>query len=179
MQKQMGRSSFFAEVDLYDSRHVENAKGSRMRMFVVALMFLLSTQCSVIASRPKVVWIAIEDAPHIGCSGESAIRTPAIDGRARDGIRFTHAFVTATVCSASRSAMVSGMYQITLGAHNHRSQTSSGKGGTSAPYFDSYKVPSTIKLVPELFRDAGYYVTNKSKADYNFIPNSQLYHGRE
>lgn len=26
---------------------------------------------------------------------------------------------------------------------------------------------------------AGYYVTNKSKTDYNFIPSSQLYHGKE
>jgi len=151
-----------------------------MKMLVTGLLFLLSTPDPVIAERPNIVWIVIEDAsPHIGCYGETAIQTPAIDGLARDGIRFTQAFVTAPVCSASRSAMLSGMYQMTLGAHNHRSQNSSGKGGTSAPYFDSYKVPTTVKLVPELFRDAGYYVTNKSKTDYNFIPNSDLYHGNE
>jgi arylsulfatase A-like enzyme len=75
--------------------------------------------------------------------------------------------------------MVSGMYQTTLGVHNHRSQTSSGKGGGNAAYYDSYKVPRSVKLIPELFRDAGYYVTNKSKTDYNFIPTSKLYHGRD
>jgi len=71
------------------------------------------------------------------------------------------------------------MYQTTLGVHNHRSQTSSGKGGGNAAYYDSYQVPKSIQLIPELFRDAGYYVTNKSKTDYNFIPTSKFYHGSD
>lgn len=141
-----------------------------MRMLVVVLMFVLSTQCSVSAARPNVVWIVIEDAsPHIGCYGESAIETPAIDGLAGDGIRFTQAFVTSPVCSASRSAMVSGMYQATLGAHNHRSQNNSGKGGTSAPYFDSYKVPATIKLLPELFRDAARMIDSSHTTSFDLM----------
>ncbi len=144
------------------------------------LIFILSTQCAVIAGRPNVVWIVIEDAsPHIGCYGESSIQTPAIDALAHRGIRFTQAFVTAPVCSPSRSAMVSGMYQMTLGAHNHRSQNKSGKGATTGSYLDSYQVPASIILVPEIFRDAGYYVTNKSKTDYNFVPKGQLYDGKE
>ena len=128
----------------------------------------------------NVVWIVIEDAsPHIGCYGETLIKTPHIDRMAREGIRCSSAFVTAPVCSSSRSAMVSGMYQTTLGVHNHRSQVSSGKGGGNVAYYDSYKVPKSVKLIPELFRDAGYYVTNKSKTDYNFIPTSNLYHGSD
>ena len=76
--------------------------------------------------------------------------------------------------------MVSGMYQTTLGTHNHRSQTSSGKGSGNAKYYGSYHgYPSGIKLIPEIFRDAGYFVTNKSKTDYNFIPNRQLYYGSD
>ena len=70
----------------------------------------MSKQCSVFAARSNVVWIVIEDSsPQIGCYGDSPIRTPAVDGLARDGMRFTQAFVTAPVCSASRSARVSGM----------------------------------------------------------------------
>ena len=129
-------------------------------------------------ARPNIVWIVIEDAsPHIGCYGETAIKTPAIDRMARDGIRFKNAFVTSPVCSPSRSAMVSGMYQMTLGAHNHRSQAKSGKGGTSKPYFDSYLLPESMPLVPQLFAAAGYHVTNKSKTDYNFLPRGKVYAG--
>lgn len=126
----------------------------------------------------NIVWIVIEDAsPHIGCYGETAIQTPNLDKMAEDGIRFSRAFVTAPVCSSSRSAMVSGMYQFTLGSHNHRSQTTSGKGMASAAYHASYRVP--VKLVPELFSEAGYYVTNKSKTDYNFVAQGKLYQGQE
>jgi len=53
------------------------------------------------------------------------------------------------------------------------------EGGGNAAYYDSYKVSKSVKLIPELFRDAGYFVTNKSKTDYNFIPTSQLYHGND
>ena len=150
-----------------------------MKPFLVLILFF-TTLLGKASTPPNVVWIVIEDAsPHIGCYGETLIKTPHIDRMAREGIRCKNAFVTAPVCSSSRSAMVSGMYQTTLGVHNHRSQTSSGKGGGNADYYDSYKVPKSVKLIPELFRDTGYYVTNKSKTDYNFIPTSKLYHGSD
>ena len=152
--------------------------------FILSLLAPFSLLCSPLLGADRtnvnVVWIVIEDASaHIGCYGETLIETPNIDRMAREGIRCKNAFVTSPVCSSSRSAMVSGMYQTTLGVHNHRSQTSSGKGGGNANYYDSYKVPKSVKLIPELFRDAGYFVTNKSKTDYNFIPTSKLYHGSD
>lgn len=125
------------------------------------------------ASRPNIVWIVVEDAsPHVGCYGETTIETPNIDALARDGIRFTQAFVTCPVCSPSRSAMVTGMYQTTLGAHNHRSQRVGGKGGAAKRDAESFRLPVTS--VPELFHAAGYYVTNtglnkNGKTDYNFV----------
>lgn len=133
---------------------------------------------SLLAKSVNIVWIVIEDAsPHIGCYGETAVKTPVMDRIARDGIRCTRAFVTAPVCSPSRSAMVSGMYQVTLGSHNHRSQTTAGKGMGGPSYHKSYRVP--VKLIPELFRKAGYFVTNKKKTDYNFVAPSGLYDGAE
>ena len=147
---------------------------------LLVLIFLCATLLGNASISPNIVWIVIEDAsPHIGCYGETLIKTPHIDRMARDGIRCSNAYVTSPVCSSSRSAMISGMYQTTLGVHNHRSQISSGKGGGNAAYYDSYKVSKSVKLIPELFRDAGYFVTNKSKTDYNFIPTSKLYHGND
>ena len=153
-----------------------------MKRFLLFTSFILFSS-NVFGEEPgpvNIVWIVIEDAsPHIGCYGETLIKTPNIDRMSREGIRCSSAFVTAPVCSSSRSAMISGMYQSTLGVHNHRSQTSSGKGGGNKAYYDSYKVPKSVELIPELFRDVGYYVTNKSKTDYNFIPTSKLYHGSD
>ena len=61
-----------------------------------------------------------------------------------DGVRFENAFVTCAVCSPSRSAMVTGRYQTTLGVHNHRSQNKSGKSGGHPTYFDDYQHPATF-----------------------------------
>ena len=125
-----------------------------MKFFLLSILFF-TTLFGKASPTPNIVWIVIEDAsPHVGCYGETLIKTPHIDSMAREGIRCKNAFVTSPVCSSSRSAMVSGMYQTTLGVHNHRSQTSSGKGGGNAAYYDSYKVPKSVKLIPELFREA-------------------------
>ncbi|MFG0334430.1 MAG: sulfatase-like hydrolase/transferase, partial [Maioricimonas sp. JB049] len=134
------------------------------------------------AKRPNILWIVVEDAsPHIGCYGETTIATPRLDRLAEQGVRFTQAFVTSPVCSPSRSAMVSGMYQTTLGAHHHRSQRITGKGGGNTAYFDSYRVPESIRLIPELFAAAGYYVVNggRAKTDYNFVSRGELYEGKD
>lgn len=151
---------------------------------VLCALGFLAIQESAAANRPNIVWIVGEDAsPHLGCYGEKTIKTPHLDRLAAEGIRFENAFVTCPVCSPSRSAMVTGMYQTTLGVHNHRSQNRSGKGGGYPLYFDSYELP--VKSIPQLFREAGYHVTNGSgaasrkngKTDYNFVTQDPMYDG--
>jgi arylsulfatase A-like enzyme len=130
------------------------------------------------AGRPNIVWILAEDAsPHIGCYGETAIATPRLDQLAREGVRFAGAFAACPVCSPSRSALIAGMYQTTFGSHNHRSSNDDPKAGGNRAYYDSYRVPEALKLIPELFAAAGYEVLNggKGKEDYNFIPRGELY----
>jgi len=138
--------------------------------------------------RPNIVWIVGEDAsPHLRCYGEQTIRTPHLDGMAEAGARFTRAFVTNPVCSPSRSAMVTGMYQTTLGAHNHRSQNQGRKAGGNTAFYESYRLPDEVQLVPQLLRAAGYYVTlgsgpacrKRGKTDYNFITDGEVYDGAD
>lgn len=135
--------------------------------------------------RPNILWLVVEDmSPHMGCYGETTIRTPNIDRLAREGARFTRCFVTCPVCSPSRSALITGMYQTTIGAHHHRS--SRGKF--------VIRLPEQVKLLPEFFQRAGYYVCNgagrgdaqgftvmrhKGKTDYNFQWEETLYDGRD
>lgn len=155
----------------------------RLILRAVALAAATGAAGSALAAeRPNIVWIVSEDAsPHIGCYGETAIRTPHLDRLAAEGVRFTRAFVTCPVCSPSRSAMVTGMYQTTLGAHNHRSQRPQGKGSAPGPYLSSYALPASIRLIPQLFAEAGYYVVNggTGKTDYNFLEPEGLYRGKD
>ena len=139
------------------------------------------------ADRPNILWIVVEDAsPNLGAYGETAIKTPHLDQLAQQGIQFQNAFVTCPVCSPSRSAMVTGIYQTTLGAHQHRSQSSQGKGRAGEEFWDSYRLP--VDSIPRLFQKAGYYTSNSKngkpngpfgKTDYNFIWERSDYDGAD
>jgi arylsulfatase A-like enzyme len=114
------------------------------------LVFLLSL-CplfSALAAQPNILWFVVDDmSPSFGCYGETLIQTPAVDKLAAEGTKFTRAYVTAPVCSTCRSALITGMYQTTIGAHHHRS----GRGEMKI------HLPPEVTPVPELFQKAGYY----------------------
>src|SRR5215510_14497344 len=79
------------------------------------------------APQPNILWLIAEDfGPHLGCYGTREVSTPNLDRLASEGTRYTRFFTTAPVCSPSRSAFMSGMYQTTIGAHNHRSHRDDG-----------------------------------------------------
>ncbi|MGE4488935.1 MAG: sulfatase-like hydrolase/transferase [Kiritimatiellales bacterium] len=104
--------------------------------------------------RPNILWITIEDTSpqFIGCYGNKDARTSNIDRLANTGIRFLNAFSTGTVCSPSRSAIITGVKTYKLGTGNHRSE---------------YPIPDFIKGFPYYLQQAGYYTSNNKKTDYN------------
>ncbi|MEY3958830.1 MAG: Arylsulfatase, partial [Verrucomicrobiota bacterium] len=86
------------------------------------LLCLLLAAAAHAADRPNVLWFIVDDmSANFGCYGEKTVATPNVDRLAREGTRFSRAYVTAPVCSPCRSALVTGMYQTTIGAHHHRS----------------------------------------------------------
>ena len=119
---------------------------------VFCILLLVFTQ--TYAQQPNVLWVTIEDTSpqFIGCYGNNDARTPVIDQLAREGVRFTNAFSTGTVCSPSRSTIITGVRTFEAGTGNHRSQ---------------YPIPDFIKGFPYYLQQQGYYVTNNSKTDYN------------
>lgn len=157
--------------------------GIRLLVILVSVLSIQPINAATTVGKPNILWIFIEDASsHISCYGETAIQTPNIDALAKEGVRFENAFVSAPVCSPSRSALVTGMYQNTIGAHNHRSQVISGKGGGNSDYFESYNLPKDTPIASKLFEKVGYYTTNEringnsGKQDYNFIEDD-IYSG--
>ncbi len=97
---------------------------------------------------PNILWFIVDDmSVNFSCYGETAIQTPNVDRLASEGTRFRRAYVTAPVCSACRSALITGMYQTTIGSHHHRS----GRGKLKI------NLPEDVQPVPVLFQKAGYY----------------------
>jgi arylsulfatase A-like enzyme len=144
----------------------------------------LSSAQGFTPNRPNILWILVEDmSPDLGCYDNPIIHTPNLDKLANQGVRYTQAFTTSPVCSPSRSALLTGMYQTTLGAHHHRSQSDRGKGTGEVSFHPSYYLPDAVHLITHYFHRAGYFTANvrtpapgvrgKGKTDFNF-----LYHGK-
>jgi N-sulfoglucosamine sulfohydrolase len=116
--------------------------------------------------RPNIVWISNEDmSPRLGVYGDTLARTPVLDRLARESIRYTNAFCTAPVCAPSRAAIITGMYQTTLGAQHMRT-TEDRVPELPGPYLAV--PPFYVKAFPEYLRAAGYYTSNRAKTDYQF-----------
>ena len=81
----------------------------------------LAAVASAQPNPPNILYVIQEDTgPQLGCYGEPLVKTPHLDRFASQGMRFTSAYTTAPVCSASRSALMTGCYQTNIGAHQHR-----------------------------------------------------------
>lgn len=59
----------------------------------------------------NVVVIVSDDhrADVLGCAGHPIVRTPNLDRLAADGVRFENAFVTTSICAASRASILTGL----------------------------------------------------------------------
>lgn len=62
-------------------------------------------------TKPNVLLIVSEDhGPHLSCYGDRNIQTPHLDRLAGRGMLFRNAYVTESVCSPSRSSILTGLY---------------------------------------------------------------------
>jgi len=71
---------------------------------------------------PNIVLIVADDHGNgdLGCYGNAAVKTPNLDGLASEGIRFTRAHCTSASCSASRSVILTGLYNHANGHYGHQ-----------------------------------------------------------
>lgn len=85
---------------------------------LIALLLVIACALPVMADRPpNIVLIFTDDQGYndVGCFGSPDIRTPNLDAMAEQGIRFTDFYVAASVCSASRAALLTGCYPDRVG----------------------------------------------------------------
>jgi arylsulfatase A-like enzyme/Flp pilus assembly protein TadD len=62
-------------------------------------------------SPPDVFLITIDTlrADHVRCYGDEGIQTPALDGLAKDGVRFAHAFTPSPITNTSHTTILTGL----------------------------------------------------------------------
>ena len=120
--------------------------------------------------RLNFLWVSFEDTnPFFGCYGDTIARTPYLDRLGSEGCIWKNAFSTAGVCAPARSAVITGMYPISIGTHHMRTtHTNAAAPDLPTPY--SAVLPHYVKCFTEYLRAAGYYCTNNVKTDYQFTP---------
>jgi len=86
------------------------------RLSLLYLAFI-SVLCQAAERPPNVVIVFADDLGYgdIGCFGNTVIRTPNIDRIAAEGVKFTDFYVAQAVCSASRTALLTGCYPNRVG----------------------------------------------------------------
>lgn len=116
--------------------------------FLVSLLITVSScqkqKQSEKPQKPNIIWLMAEDISlDLDCYGMQGVRTPALNKMAKEGVMFTNAFCTNSICSPSRSAMMTGVHQLKINAQHHRSNR-------------DVKLPEPYKPFTYWLREAGY-----------------------
>ncbi len=69
------------------------------------------------SNQPNLLFFLVDDQRNdtLGCAGHPIIQTPVLDSLATKGCRFSNAFVTTSICPASRASILTGLYERTHG----------------------------------------------------------------
>ena len=99
------------------------------------------------APKPNVVVIYADDQGYgdLSCYGAKKLKTPHLDRMAAEGMKFTDFYVSAPVCTPTRSSLMTGCYPRRIGMHQHVLFPHSKKGLN----------PSEITIA-ELLKAQGY-----------------------
>ena len=153
--------------------------------FCFAIMGISFSSCSDKSGAetlPNIVWIVAEDlSPVIPSFGDSTISTPHLSRLAEEGVCYDNVFSPSGVCSPSRAAIATGMYPTHIGANHMR--TGPWFPGITEEFIKQYAKnamppglvpyetvpPSEVRMMSEILRTNGYYCTNNSKEDYQFM----------
>ena len=132
----------------------ESANNCLIGLFGIGGGVLAAASCPTLAAaqsfradRPNVLLVIAEDMSYndLGCYGNPDVRTPNLDRFAKQAVRYVNATSTGAVSSATRSGLITGMYQTSIGAHNHRTLAQ-----------DKKPLPEGVLPITFAIRQAGY-----------------------
>src|SRR5438046_1003019 len=122
----------------------------------------LSVGTQVAASRqPNIIFIVADDLGYadLSCYGRRDFKTPNLDRLASEGVRFTQAYANSAVCSATRTALITGRYQYRLPVGLQEPLAGRDVG-----------LPPEHPTLPSLLRAAGYATTLIGKWHLGELP---------
>ncbi|NCX71670.1 MAG: arylsulfatase, partial [Rhodobacteraceae bacterium] len=97
-------------------------------------------------NRPNIIFVLADDLgwAELGCYGNTFHETPHLDQLAKEGVRFTHAYAAAPVCSPYRAALLTGQHPARVGILDYLRPNSSNA------------LPVSQVTLPKMLRHNGY-----------------------
>jgi arylsulfatase A-like enzyme len=110
------------------------------------LLFYIPIVFSLYAKKPNIIFILADDLgwAELGCYGNTFNETPNLDKLAKQGVRFTHAYAAAPVCSPYRAALLTGQHPARVGILDYLRPNSSNA------------LPVSQTTLPEMLKHKGY-----------------------
>ena len=115
-----------------------------LAVLVVTLLAILDSNSATAAKKNVVMFVVDDQGFQAGCYGNSVIKTPGIDALAAAGTRFSGAHCTTASCSASRSVILTGIYNHANGQFGHQHS------------YNHFRTFDRIKSLPVRMAAAGY-----------------------
>lgn len=113
------------------------------------------------AKKNVILFVADDLGFQIGAYGDKVAKTPAMDRLASMGTKFTRAFCTTASCSASRSVIMTGLYNHATGHYGH------------AHGYNHFSTYDSVRPLSRILADAGYRTCSIGK--YHLAPRSTYY----
>src|SRR5262245_20835375 len=134
-------------------------------LWAVALLGLMLRPSGVPAGEPKkstrppnIVLILMDDLgwADLGCYGSKCYETPNLDRLAKKGMRFTHGYAVAPVCSPTRAGIMTGKHPARLHLTNFLVGNRWPKDSPLSPVDWTTALPADEVTFAEMLRRAGY-----------------------
>ena len=120
---------------------------------VAFLLFVVSAR----SERRNVLLVIVDNLrPSLGCYGQTEIKSPNIDGLAKQGVLFTQAYCQVAWCSPSRNSFLTGRRPDAFKVYGFRR---------------SFRdVDPSVVTLPEYLKDHGFYTSSIGKTFHPRLP---------
>jgi N-acetylgalactosamine-6-sulfatase len=140
-------------------------------LFLLLLLSPTATAAEPAPARPNFVLILADDWGwgDLGCYGHRRLRTPNLDRLAAQGILFTNFTQCGSVCSPTRSALLTGRFPAELAMHGHLAMAEQNAARAMPNWLDP-----ALPTLPRALKEAGYATGHFGKWHLGGGPDAPL-----